>query len=70
MPKKFIFSAMLIIAFALFISMSFSTSTYAQDATATPIPVLPESTEDSAAPLAPDIAPPVVDDTNTAENAS
>lgn len=65
MAKKLIFSAMLMIAIVLLISIPLNSVSYAQDATATPIPILADSTEDSAAPLAPDIAPPVVDDTTT-----
>lgn len=67
MPKKLIFSATLILALALLISIPFSTISYAQDSTPTQIPVLPDATEDSAAPLAPDIAPPAVDDTTNTD---
>src|SRR5690606_22767538 len=42
---------------------------YAQSATATPIPIATEGTDDSAAPIAPDISPPEVDSTATINNA-
>lgn len=69
MPKKIILTVMLMIAVVLLISIPLNTVSYAQDASPTQIPIVGESTDDSAAPLAPDIAPPTVDETTTTDTA-
>lgn len=66
MPKKIGILTLLIILIGLLTTMPMTLS--AQDSEPTSIPVLPASTEDSAAPSAPDIAPPVVPQTNNAES--
>ncbi len=62
MQKKINILTLLIILVASFATMPITLN--AQDTEPTSIPILPESTEDSAAPTAPDIAPPVVPQTN------
>ena len=55
MLKKLFVSAGLVITLSVFVILSSGTTSYAQDTDPTPIPVLPETTNDSAAPLAPNV---------------
>ncbi|MGJ3240801.1 MAG: hypothetical protein ACFE0Q_18990, partial [Anaerolineae bacterium] len=63
MLKKIIAISFLMLMIVALISVMPTANIQAQDTEPTPIPVLPEATEDdSAAPVAPGIEPPVITD--------
>lgn len=60
MIKKLFISASFVMTLSIFVMLSSMTMTYAQDdSEPTPIPVLPDDTDDSAAPLAPNVVAPI-----------
>ncbi|MEM9955336.1 MAG: hypothetical protein AAF846_27280 [Chloroflexota bacterium] len=61
MQKRILISVSCLVVTALFLTSTINQPSYAQDSEPTSIPILPDATEDSAAPVAPIVAPPSVE---------